>query len=373
MKTKSIIGTCALIILVGACVAIWQRKNTSTTPAHPAEVVDKLPSAVPIPPPQNPVLGETAPAEPPKAVENSPRKYSDMDVLEANAILTEIGKLDLPAIFQAMLDAERVEHDELKQMHLQSILATALRRKTPGPEFLAQLQAFITNSSNSRFERELLIGALESASTKETVELLVKIAATAPEKEIRDSAGALAGVGDSGKGGATLSPVLEKVWLETNNPNQLSSTASSMAKIGVPSGIELLLSAALDTDGQDKARSIVARRALWEVYLPNAVPPLVSRLTNQPPTSETAKLVAPLLVRIDDAAGSKALVEWLQGRSEDATQLIQDLVLQQTRGGTMLAAWDGALNPALIFRNEQNREAIRSGLAKYREGHTDQR
>ncbi len=294
-----------------------------------------------------------------------------MDVLEANAVLTEIAKQDLPAIFQAMLDAERVEHDELKQMHLQSTLATALRRKTPSPEFLAQLQAFVASSSNLKFERELLIGALESASTKETVELLVKIAANAPEKEIRIAAGTLAGVGDSGKGGAALSPVLEKVWRESNNPNEFSSAATSMAKIGVPSGIELLLAAALDTGGQDKVRLNAARGALWEVYLPNAVPPLVARLANQPPTSATAKLVAPLLVRIDDAVGSKAVVGWLQGRSEDATPLIQDLVLQQTRGDKMLAAWNDALDPALTFRNEQNREAIRAGLAAYREGHKE--
>ena len=296
-----------------------------------------------------------------------------MDVLEANAILTEICKQDLPSIFQAMIDAQRVEHDELKQMHLQSILATALRRKTPGPEFLAQLQAFITSSSNSKFERELLIGALKSASTKESVELLVKIAATAPAKEIRESAGALAGVGNSGKGGAALSPVLEKVWHESNNPNQLSSAASSMARTGVPSGIELLLSAALDTGEQDKVRLNAAQAALWEVYLPNAVPPLVARLADQPPTSATAKLVAPLLVRIDDAASSKAVVEWLQGRSEDATPVILDLVLQQTRGETMLTVWVAALEPTAPFRNEQNREAIRAGLAEYRAGHIEQK
>jgi len=373
MKTKSIIIAGALIILLGVFVAVLQRKNTSTPPPHSAEVVDKLPSAITTPPPQNSVLQETAPAEPPKAVANPPRKYSDLDAMERNAILTEMAKQDLPAIFQAFLDAGRVEHDELKQMHLRSTLATALRRKTSSPEFLAQLQAFITNSSNPKFERGMLIGALESASTKETVELLVKIAATAPEEEIRVAAGTLAGVGDSGKGGAALSPVLEKVWRESNKPNEFSSAASSMAKIGVPSGIELLLSAALDTDGQDKTRMYAARGALGEVYLPNAVPPLVARLANQPPTSETAKLVAPVLVRIDDAAGCKAVLGWLQGTSDDATPIIRELVLQQTRGLKMLAAWDGALNPALTFRNEQNREAIRASLAAYREGHKEQR
>jgi hypothetical protein len=39
----------------------------------------------------------------------------------------------------------------------------------------------------------------------------------------------------------------------------------------------------------------------------------------------------------------------------------------------MLAAWTAALDPAVSFRNEQNREAIRAGLAAYRAGHTLQR
>lgn len=374
MKTKSIIVTGALIVLLGVFVAIWQRRNAATTPTTPTnstEVADKVPSIGSTPTPLNPVLEKPVPAEPQQAPVSPRRKFADMDVLEASAILTEIGEQDLPAIFQAMLDAERVEHEPSKQMNLQSILATALRQKTPSPEFLEQMQAFITNSSNSYFERKLLIGALKSASTKETVELLVKIAAAAPKEKIRDSAGNLAGVGDSGKGGAALSPVLEKVWRESDNPNQLSSAASSMAKIGVPSGVELLLAAALDTGEQDKARLNAAQAALGRIFLPNAVPPLVARLANQPPASATAKLVAPILVRIDDAAGSKAVVGWLQGRSEDAAPLIQDLVLQQTRGETMLTAWNDALDPALTFRNEQNREAIRAGLATYREGHKE--
>jgi hypothetical protein len=365
MKKQNRIILGALVVLFGVGIALSQQRQTPSAPAPPAEVASELPEVAPTP-------AQLQPAATPNAPVSPRRKFADMGVLEANAILTEIAKQDLPAIFQAMLDAERVEHDPRKQMDLQSILATALGQKTPSSEFLKQMQAFITNSSNTSFERKLLIGALESASTKETVELLVKIAATAPEKEIRVAAGTLAGVGDTGKGGAALSPVLEKVWRESNKPNEFSSAASSMAKIGVPSGIELLLSAALDTGGQDKARLYAAQAALWKVFLPDAVPPLVARLANQPPTSATAKLVAPLLVRIDDAAGCKAVVGWLQGRSENATPLIQDLVCQQTRGEKMLDAWAAALEPTVPFRNEQNREAIRAGLAAYRAGHTEQ-
>ena len=298
---------------------------------------------------------------------NSPKKeYKDMGILEKRAVMAEIKKLDLPAIFQAMLDAERVEHDDLKQMHLQTVFAGAFLRKKPSPEFVEQMYGFITNRANREFERELLIGALESAATKETVELLLRVAKTAPDPKMRQSAATLGGVGSSSNlNGAELSPILERTWRETSNPTLLRSTASGMAKIGTPSGIELLLSAALATDGRDKARQQVAYSALHEVYLRAAVPPLAARLANQPPTSEVIALVAPILARNGAPEAQQALVDWLKGRAEDATPLIHDLIRQRILVDPVKSAWGAALDPSVPFRNEQNRKAIRDAIDAY--------
>ena len=174
-------------------------------------------------------------------------------------------------------------------------------------------------------------------------------------------------------GGEKLSPMLERVWSESGDQLLLMNVSQEMAKIGAPSGIELLLSSALATDGRDNVRMDISRRALKEIYTPKAVPPLAARLTNQPSTSPAGQLVAPILVRIGDAAASKAVVSWLQERSEDATPLIANLVRQETRSEAMLAAWAAALDPMMSFRNEQNRKAIRVGLAEYRAGRIEQK
>ena len=94
-------------------------------------------------------------------------------------------------------------------------------------------------------------------------------------------------------GGEKLSPTLEQVWRESSDPKLLLAAALSMAKIGAPSSIELLLSEALANDGANKARIDTARNALQGVYQPKAVPPLADRLVNQPSTDATAKLVPP--------------------------------------------------------------------------------
>ncbi len=282
--------------------------------------------------------------------------------------MAEIEKRDLPAIFQAMIDAERLEHDSRKQLHLQTAFAGALRQKKPTPEFLEQLYEFLTNSVNS--ERQLLIGALASAATKETVDLLLRVANTAPEQKIRESAGSLSGVGAGGRGGPELSPALERAWRESTSPSLLTGTALSMARVGTPSGIELLLSAALAKDDKDKPRQFAAEAALPEVKKVEAVPPLAARLANQPPTSEAVQLVAPVLVKMVDPSAQEALVGWLRTRPENAAPLVDGLIRQQILVDPFETAWAKALDPAVPFRNEANRQAIRTALAAYRAGRT---
>ena len=293
-----------------------------------------------------------------------------MGVLEEEAIMDEIAKQDLPVIFQMMLDAERVEHDSRKQMHLQTVFSGAFLRKKPSPEFLEQMYGFVTNPANSQFERDLLIGALEGAATKESVELLLRIAKTAPEEKTRQSAATLSGVASNSLTERDVLPLLERTWRETSNPTLLRSTAAGMAKIGTPSGIELLLSAALATDGRDKTRQQTAYYALQEVYRREAVPPLAARLADQPPTSEAVKLVAPILARTSGPAGQEALVNWLRSRPENAAPLVHDLIRQHIRTDPFESAWATAVDPAVTFKNEENRKAIREALDAYRAGRT---
>lgn len=292
-----------------------------------------------------------------------------MSVLEEQAVMAEIKKGDLPAIFQAMLDAKRVENDSRKQMHLKTVFAGAFMRKKPSPEFVEQMYGFIINPANLEFERELLIGALESAGTKETLDLLLRVANTAPGKKMRNSVAALSGVASSSNlRRSELSPTLERTWRETSNPTLLRSTSTAMAKIGTPSSVELLLSAALATDDRDKARQQAAYEALKEVYKSSAVPPLAARLANQPPTSEVIVLVAPILATNGAPEAQQALVDWLKGRAEDATPLIHDLIRQRILVDPVKSAWGAALDPSVPFCNEQNRKAIRDALDAYRAG-----
>jgi hypothetical protein len=106
----------------------------------------------------------------------------------------------------------------------------------------------------------------------------------------------------------------------------------------------------------------IARRALRAVALPKAVPPLAARLAEQPPMSDDGKMLASILARIGDEAAGKAVVVWLRKGDGDATAFIQFLG-PRPKDPELLAAWASALDPAVSFRNEKNREAIRAYLA----------
>jgi hypothetical protein len=141
-----------------------------------------------------------------------------------------------------------------------------------------------------------------------------------------------------------------------------------MARIGAPSSIELLISSALDSTSQRNSQALLAQRALPEVLNPDAVTTLSTLLVNQPPTSAVSKLASSTLANMVDATSASALVNWLQNADSSAAPLAHDSVLL-TRAPAHLAAWESALIPAVPFRSEKNREAIRTGLAEYRKNH----
>ncbi len=104
------------------------------------------------------------------------------------------------------------------------------------------------------------------------------------------------------------------------------------------------------------------------MFNPNAVPPLAARLASQPVGSSGSKLVSDRLARITTPAAAKALLNWLQEVDESASAMAHDYVVATT-SPAQLQVWESALNPAVPFRSEKNREAIRGGLAEFHQDH----
>ncbi len=326
MKKQNIIFAGIVIVFVVG-VAVWVRKSPRS---------DTLVRAVgPIA--QPPVSASTPQSAPMKQMESravdeniasSRRTISEMGAIEANAIVDAIMKKGYPAIFQDWLDAGHVEHDLMKQEAIASQLGGLMKFRPPDQEFLHTLRDFITNKSNSVSERDMLLGSITYAGTKETEDVLIGIASNASDDVTRSAIGSISILGTSRGGGIQeeLAPALDQLWRQTGDQTMLMSAAQAMAQVGAPSSMELLLTAALQPNGQDDVRKQAALSALDSATIlnANAVPTLVARLSNESPASETSKYASSVLARMSIRAADRALVAWLQTAAAGATPLARD-------------------------------------------------
>jgi hypothetical protein len=302
--------------------------------------------------------------------EQPPRPFATMGVLEMNAALDRIMSQDYPAILQSWLNAGRVEHDLTKQLTISDHLGWRMRIKSPSKSFLNQLKEFICDKSNSALERDSLIAALATAQTKETTEILIEVASSANDDVMRGAIGHISTLGTN-LGGADreeLAPQLEQLWRRSQGRVMLMSVAMAMAQVGAPSSIKLLSAAALAPKSGDSVHGHAAVYALYSANILNdhAVPPLAALLSNEAPSSAASKLASGTLSRMITRSAARALLEWLERADAKAADLARDYSTQTQ----FPEIWQTALDSRVEFSSEENRSAIREGLAAFKAGRT---
>lgn len=302
---------------------------------------------------------------------SSPRRtFSEIGVLERGRIMGEIEKRDPEVILQLFLDAGRVEHDGMKQSAIRNTLGRLLRDRKAPLDFLSKLRVFIEDPSNSNLERGMVLGALSDAATKETVDVLIYEATHLPDAQLRQSAvSMLETMSPSDPKG--VAPALNRLWIESNDTRTLVSSAKAMGKLGMPTSIELLLVAASAPDREDDARREAAAIGLFQVFRDTAVPPLAQALEISLIGSRLNTLAFDTLRRIADNASTPnerpvaaTLMRFVQNADERAAPLAREWIVR-TNSASQLETAKAALDPAVQFRSEANREALRQGLEDY--------
>lgn len=288
-----------------------------------------------------------------------------MSIEEGRTVVDEIEKKDMDAILNHFLHAGRIEHDSMKQMAIHLVLSDELRGRKPNQAFLKKLQKFIESDTPSKFERDMMIGVLGQASTKETGELLLNLATAMKNIEMRKSAiGSVANLVREA-GDETLAPALSRTWTETTDPDLMSSAAKAMGRTGAVSSVELLLAAALAPEGKDDERREAAMFGLGLVWTENAVPPLATLLEKSPVGSKASELAFAVLMQIGDKEGSQAVLKWLQ-KADSAAVPMAKAWIENARGSLEVKPMEAALDPKVPFRSEENRKALREGIEAYR-------
>jgi hypothetical protein len=356
MKQRNRVFLWTSVALIGCGIALFIWKQSPPSSVRTDSVKGKSPSIAPMTTLVQSALPSISP------------RFSKMSPQERDLILDKIKRQDSLTIYHTWIECGGADSDLMKQGTIGTILWGALRYKGPNGEVYKEMSKFIADGSNSTLDRAQLIGILSQAKTKDALAILLQVAAMLQEKDLQTiafrSIGAAGEIWGDGTFHEELSPALERAWRETQNPNLLASVAVAMAKVGAPSGVDLLISSALASGFQDEIRANAAREALGEMLNSSAVPVLSARLSNETPTDTASVLASSTLVAIGDEIAAKALLNWLQNANESVAQLAHDYTIQ-TRTPAQLEAWELALNPAVPFRSEKNREAIRTGLAEF--------
>jgi hypothetical protein len=361
---KHLIWFCVILTAVG--ISLWPRRESPPAQARNAIAPNQLatagPAAVPI---------RADPTE--SEVGGSPRKFATMDVVERNALVSELERLDYLSILRRWLDAGRIDQDLMKQGAMSSKLASMMRARTPPTEFFEKMREIIASNQYSNLERGMLVGVLGAAQTRESVEVLLEVASTLTDGELKQSAilavRRVGGLWGDGIFHEELSPLLERVWRESRDQELLVSVAVAMAEVGASSAVELLVNSVLNDAGRNNVRARAASGALGfaTILNPQAVPPLAAVLTFQPPGSDASKLASDTLAAMGIPAAGQALLAWLQHADESAAPLARRYVVG-ARTPAMIEIWEASLSPNVAFRSEKIREAVRQGLAEKRAG-----
>ncbi len=288
------------------------------------------------------------------------RKFIDMAARERRETMRQVKATDADELLLLFLDAGRLEKDPMKQSALQGKLTGALMEKKYAPDFIARMKRFVMDEANSTLERGLITSAFAGSRTKEGVEFVLWAATIQTEIGLETSA--LSNISVLGGSQPFLPEMIEPLWRDSKDANLIKVVAHAMARESAPSSIELLLSAAAAADGQDDMRRMAAIRALPQIYVASAVPPLVTALNSSAPGSPLNAIALSTLGQIGHKSAEQAVISWLQAADKSAAPLVAGWI-GMARGRAPLHSAKAALNPSVSFRSEENREAIRSALA----------
>jgi hypothetical protein len=347
-------------LVVAVVLSLWLRPKVALRPTSTSVPAQLQPQP---PPPLLPQLAKdvqsTVEAKPVTPL--SQRRFKDMKAVERNAILENLRKQDFPVILQAWIEADQVEHDPLKHGQLGTLLGFAMHDRVPSPEFLAQLRSFIYNPANSELDRGVLIVALGFAARNETLEMLLDMVAHPPSKELLSSSLSAIGTASLNRD-ESLTPFYERVWREAGSGDKdlLKNIACSLGRLGTPSSMEMLLTAAFAPNGQDDVRKQAALFGLsWaDILNDKAVPPLAARLSNDAPSGEASRLAASILFKMQTTDANQALLTWIQHTDASNAKTASKLATETQHP----EIWRAALDPSVTFRSERNREAIRDAM-----------
>ncbi|EDN70591.1 conserved hypothetical protein [Beggiatoa sp. PS] len=166
-------------------------------------------------------------------------------------------------------------------------------------------------------QKSMIIGLLGEAATKGAIKVLLNTALDNSEPVLQPKLNkAISRIGDkrwNNQFHTELSPYLETAWLEvTNDGTLVSAIAKSLAKVGSPNGIDLLMKTFDDAQDypDDINRAAIVKYSMRHVRNPEAIPNLAANLQSYQLENQILLASGDALAAMGNVKATGLLLEW---------------------------------------------------------------
>jgi hypothetical protein len=239
--------------------------------------------------------------------------------------------------------------------------------------FYQRARQVLEVGSIDAFKKQELIMALDRAATPAAIQLLAEWSQRELPANLKQSVmNAIAHVGDYYWEKQLLPevvPILQQLWLQSEDPELLKAVAMAMANAGGAASINSLMETVLnnskslaDIEHSNNPRVAAAWSSLQGLHNPDVVPALQRELQSGTSSLEVS-VFAELLGGMGNIEATQALLSWAQGAADKYASIAHD-AFAKTPTYDCLEYLNSALAQNPAFKSSLVKAAVLSALKK---------
>lgn len=278
-----------------------------------------------------------------KAGGQSSGRLLDVSVEERQKFYDALLARDSSGLLKDWVSEFTAQKDVFKAGLIASALIARLQTSEHNEEFYQSAQLMLRDASCGNETKAALIRMLGRASTVASLQTLLDL--HREKADLRaDINASIEELGDSRSDGRFpdgLSPLLESAWRNAGDAQVRDSLAQALAKVGSPTGIDLLLGEVLATGKTIKEisatqddRVLGAWAALEQVRNPKAISSLAGHLNYRGTDDAELLLSGDALANMGTMEATNSLLEWAKSAPDSFAPLVSEWFTQIRDSGS---------------------------------------
>ena len=276
-----------------------------------------------------------------------------------------------------------------KMFFIESFLSEKLNAERES-EVYNKISKVLADSKESLETKENLLVILGGAESLQALKILLDFRKVASDASLKESAATAIGkMGNSRYTGdfvEELSPLLEETWRNSEDITFFPTLASTLARVGAPSGVELLISDVrkigntiqyleqwknsterFEKNDIENVKILSAAAALTKISNTHALSTLERGLGNQSPDNFELFISGAIMMNMGRPEATQAVLDWAYQREDNVSSLIS-LWFPEVRDLASLRVLMNAEEKRFV--NQANKDAVQEVLERHYIAHS---